>query len=172
MDIIAVTVRLMLLPHCTGWLWSVHVSFGLNLGQIGGSEPKILGSCHPQTSVVRACEPISIWPQQRPPPSFWQTSKHWQWSGNSGYLRSLPTSRPHVHGMPSFLFLLLLYCHGLDRVPIWLGKSHFHQQVGWGTRLVMAQSAEQCEYEVWVPLRAVVDGVIKLYIWTCSREVA
>ena len=30
-------------------LWSVHVSFGLNLGQIGGSEPKILGSCHPQT---------------------------------------------------------------------------------------------------------------------------
>ena len=115
----------------TGWLWSVHVSFGLNLGQIGGSEPKILGSCHPQTAVVRACEPISIWPQQRPPPSFWQTSKHWQWSGNSGYLRSLPTSRPHVHGMPSFLFLLLLYCHGLDRVPIWLGKSHFHQQVGW-----------------------------------------
>ena len=43
LDIIAVSIRLML-PH-----WSVHVSFGLNLGQIGGSEPKILGSCHPQT---------------------------------------------------------------------------------------------------------------------------
>ena len=28
----------------------------------------------------------------------------------------------------------------LDRVPIWLGKSHFQQQVGWGTRLVVATS--------------------------------
>ena len=47
------------------WHWSVHVSFGLNLGQIGGSEPKILGSCHPQTggpwwSGTDSCEPISI----------------------------------------------------------------------------------------------------------------
>ena len=27
----------------------------------------------------------------------------------------------------------------LDRVPIWLGKSHFQQQVGWGTRLDIIQ---------------------------------
>ena len=30
----------------------------------------------------------------------------------------------------------------LDRVPIWLGKSHFQQQVGWGTRLPWANGDE------------------------------
>ena len=63
-----------MLPH---WHRSVHVSFGLNLGQIGGSEPKILGSCHPQTGGWSGQQgPPHVSLSQSGPCQHTQTSKH------------------------------------------------------------------------------------------------
>ena len=168
MDIIAVTVRLMLLPH---WLalissclfWAQSRSDWRVRAQNSGVMPPTDGGGQGMWAYLNLASAETS--------SLLLTNKQTLAVVRELRLSTDPADLQTTYRMPSFLFLLLLYCHGLDRVPIWLGKSHFHQQVGWGTRLVMAQSAELCEYEVWVPLRAVVDGVIKFYIWTC-REVA
>ena len=92
-DIIAVPGRLML-PH---WHCDQFMSLlGSISDRLEGQSPKFWGhATHRQTtgwwwSGTASCEPISIWPTGSPPPSFWQTSKHWHWSGDLGYLSSPP----------------------------------------------------------------------------------